>query len=1495
MALDNQDKVKFQEFMFKDLEANGVDPKSDGSFSSETLLTKENLLNSGNLLLNTGEGGNPYLQINKLRNNIQGIFRSGSKYNKEAANLSKNFDGDEYQFFLDDSYEQMANSLQKKADETEDISQKEIYLKNKDFVLKLQADFKKAKFIDDSLRIGGEFFEFPHDLILSRLKGGLNIASFIAGDGPIYALRFGNHLLNTLGQDGLQNFLMGGRLRAEAETTEDVENRFGEKYDPNIITERSGAFLRGYQKSKYSPEGLRRWLDDDFHKLFPYLSESFGEPIVRDVAETIFELLGLHKFQKASLLFKGKRGEKAGEEFVTRMEQIANMTLKESIATYGRATTYGRKFVPGFSAAGYNRAIEAYRGTQAGQSILRKQKLGHIGFAAIIGTDHLYLDDFLATFPLPTSDLPVVGKEGAIPLFIYDTPAIYPVGFVASFGAQNFGSKLVERSSSISASIQLGWRAKAINNPLLPETFGPRYLNPISGRFGQLKTSKDVIDNYLANTKKVSPREIDILNKNIDALGETIIADRRGGKGTYTVHDKLLEMYAAGQLSKANRKNTAVNPLMNTETYNLAVDSFIKKMDYMGLTASEVNAYGLITEQIAKLPDAQRQPIIDYINKVEQLKETVTSHFLQEGEDGVFRVKEKYANPNRLGPNARPLTLDDVTRFQLFLDEYIGQGLFAEVRNGIATSADMGVLGSNLDSVLNNERLDIIKQEEANITALTQMHNAIVTALPTDNVDINNFMEASRLVLASYRKNNAEQQNKIVTEINNIKDLARLEIDNRKFPDLKVEVEKSIGKSLTGEPLSAIVKFENNYNALVGGKKGYGAEYEGQKNLGIEARIANKNSITSILGDRKRGIDGIVGEAYNKVRLNPDGTDKTVLTVFPNLTTDEILKLNEVVVNAEENAIVKASPNIANITPEVPGVPRQVETETLLTGEEIITGETPAQPGKPQIVELNPEATIDSLIAARSYYYRLQTEALSIGDAGAAKSARDNAQLLTGYLNVVPGFKKANKVFKDYAGPIDTYISKKITQIEKTGEQTTSDFNIVTSFIDFALKEPELAGQFVNGKYINADGEIINGYKIFGNDSINMISQGIAHLLYTGELTTKDFKLFEKQFFNEVYKRREDIRSPLTGQKQIEFGGRGNNLQEMVNALESLPVEVRRIVEGVSGDLQNRLIDYEMQLTNLDKILASTQRGEEDPVAFIKSLGKTEQSMKDIRADITKDTAITVDEYNSSIMFMVSEQIFDRLAAVSVKGIDIKKIGDPGKGNIQTDVVVPGTGGIIPQVKVPDRFENIFGTEQLRLPADAKTRKQLAEQSLSFEQVLKGQSEEYAKIIKEFEPIIRVHGTKEQIADIGIASEIRDLMQLTTDKGIKDTGTVLNIPKPMGVKQTIGLVHQLQRQIIGPRWFLTMLGISELRNRNARFLSSILMNPVNRDVIYKITEGQTLTTKERSFAEDLLFVLYPSASEVHPELNPEEQREKDKEYRLHLQENFPKILGTFIK
>ena len=278
------------------------------------------------------------------------------------------------------------------------------------------------------------------------------------------------------------------------------------------------------------------------------------------------------------------------------------------------------------------------------------------------------------------------------------------------------------------------------------------------------------------------------------------------------------------------------------------MNAITEKMSYMDLSIAEVKAVRQIMVEMDKLPAEQRQQIQEYSNNMFALQDQVMNYFTEPDANGVLQVKERFANPNRLGPNQKPLTIDDVLKYRLFIDDFINQGLVSEVRNAIAKGADMGLLGSDLTSVLNNERLDIAKQEENNIIALTKIHNSLLN-LESPGTDVQQFMDHAGEALLAYKVANQKEQNKISRSLDDYRDLMSYEGSNIRPTELRIKVESALGgKALEGDILKSVLDFDNTYTKLTGGAEGSGESYVGRKTLGEIARRENDLSRAEILG-----------------------------------------------------------------------------------------------------------------------------------------------------------------------------------------------------------------------------------------------------------------------------------------------------------------------------------------------------------------------------------------------------------------------------------------------------------------------------------------------------------------------------------------------------------------------------------------------------------------------------------------------------------------------
>jgi|9_EtaG_2_1085328.scaffolds.fasta_scaffold02880_1 hypothetical protein len=1480
---------KLKEFNNRTMDSltdNGVTEFKDRNYFKDidiSAMSEEEKNTIGHGLLNTGDGGNPYMIARGMGKDIKDKYRKSSRYdpnyeiNREEA---KDWDEDKYFEIIDGYYADFANEFKDLANNETDPDKKTLYQNNMNAILDTQSQFKIERAMDTIYNLGTQPFKFATDVLTTGVRGRINAETFLKGDIPIYSVRLANHLLNTLGEDVILNGLQGGRRKALADITEDETNLYGETFDPGSPTERSGAFLRGFQnKSVIGPEGVRKVTSESV-EVVPYLSAPYGYPLVRETAEIVSDLGGLSSALIKRLTKRGTAVADKGNDFITKIQTISETGFKQSAAQFGIGTAARYKYIPGFRAKDYNYAYEATRKTQEGAALMRKYKMGQVGFGVLMGGDQLILNGLLSQTELPTSKLPFIGKEGAVPLVTLDTPVIMPLTYVSMMGMHRFGDSLLNKKSEILANMQLSMKARA----MLPD---PRFLTrgegglPVIGRFGQKKTSKDVIDYYLLNVKRVSPEVVKEINKKIDSFGETIIADRRGD-ATFTVHDKLLDMW----LTRNNPKNRTANPLVQDPKMEAAMNAITEKMSYMDLSIAEVKAVRQIMVEMDKLPAEQRQQIQEYSNNMFALQDQVMNYFTEPDANGVLQVKERFANPNRLGPNQKPLTIDDVLKYRLFIDDFINQGLVSEVRNAIAKGADMGLLGSDLTSVLNNERLDIAKQEENNIIALTKIHNSLLN-LESPGTDVQQFMDHAGEALLAYKVANQKEQNKISRSLDDYRDLMSYEGSNIRPTELRIKVESALGgKALEGDILKSVLDFDNTYTKLTGGAEGSGESYVGRKTLGEIARRENDLSRAEILGsdiitrDDGTAILGRVKEEYNKVRLKADGTAITVAEVFPELADNasQLKTLNNLVAGAGSPLVTQP---IAIITP-ASDTPRTTTTPTE-TGERMEVFDT-----TPETVQINPKATIDSIIAARSQYNNLQTQAIDSGNFQAAKLYRESAAELTNYLKDVPGFEKANEMYSNLANPINNWFGYLTDKFGSRTEKAITDYNLPSEFVLYAIEQPQIAANYVTGNHKNSiTGEVIDGgYQIFGPKTKNIVTQAIAHMIEDNTLSLDQFGRLERNFLTDIFPPKgEPTRGLATGQKQIVLSGQGKELQNLITAKESLPSEIKQLVRGQEDELNIAFAKYQADIANIDTIVEGTVAGvgPKNERAFIDKLGTNIQGMNELKTSILElNPNLTEVDYNSAVMTLTGEMIYEDLASVSVKGFK----------PTQMKAVSPL------EIDKKRTFTGLRDATEIKIPSNIPLREQMQKQGILFDEIIKGQSDAYAAIIKKYDPIIRAHGTDQQIADLDMSGQVRKLMKLTTDKVLQGekSDKVLNIPQPMPIKTMLSLVNSYQRQVIGGRWLLTMAGINSARNRNARFLTNILMNPASRDVIYKLSSGKAMSEAELTFAEALLFTMFPSSTDIYENISYGEAKTRDEEMREEWGKYFEeKFVPQFIK
>ena len=204
-------------------------------------------------------------------------------------------------------------------------------------------------------------------------------------------------------------------------------------------------FSGGFQnKSVIGPEGVRKVTSESV-EVVPYLSAPYGYPLVRETAEIVADLGGLSSALIKRLTKRGTAVADKGNDFITKIQTISETGFKQSAAQFGIGTAVRYKYIPGFRAKDYNYAYEATRKTQEGAALMRKYKMGQVGFGVLMGGDQLILNGLLSQTELPTSKLPVIGKEGAVPLVTLDTPVIMPLTYVSMMGMHRFGDSLLNK------------------------------------------------------------------------------------------------------------------------------------------------------------------------------------------------------------------------------------------------------------------------------------------------------------------------------------------------------------------------------------------------------------------------------------------------------------------------------------------------------------------------------------------------------------------------------------------------------------------------------------------------------------------------------------------------------------------------------------------------------------------------------------------------------------------------------------------------------------------------------------------------------------------------------------------------------------------------------------------------------------------------------------------------------------------------------------------
>ena len=201
---------KLKEFNNRTMDSltdNGVTEFKDRNYFKDidiSAMSEEERNTIGHALLNTGDGGNPYMIARGMGKDIKDKYRKSSRYdpnyqiNREEA---KDWDEDKYFEIIDGYYADFANEFKDLANNETDPDKKTLYQNNMNAILDTQSQFKIERAMDTIYNLGTQPFKFATDVLTTGVRGRINAETFLKGDIPIYSVRLANHLLNTLGED----------------------------------------------------------------------------------------------------------------------------------------------------------------------------------------------------------------------------------------------------------------------------------------------------------------------------------------------------------------------------------------------------------------------------------------------------------------------------------------------------------------------------------------------------------------------------------------------------------------------------------------------------------------------------------------------------------------------------------------------------------------------------------------------------------------------------------------------------------------------------------------------------------------------------------------------------------------------------------------------------------------------------------------------------------------------------------------------------------------------------------------------------------------------------------------------------------------------------------------------------------------------------------------------------------------------------------------------
>ena len=1228
-----------------------------------------------------------------------------------------------------------------------------------------------------------------------------------------------------------------------------------------------------------------------------------------------------------------------------RMEDILDVGYRETLRQAGKIkgnAQYLRARNARHNVAFVDKGVK-------GRELQRQFDIANNVLAWAFGAEAAIYDSKYSTYKVPT-------KKWDIPLFEFDTHAgilVAPVVVGLGRGAWNLtGGKVPQayaqfQMNRIAAGWKLGTRKKlwgfagepmsmgdAINKYLLAtRRILPEDLAKINETISQFDMSKAVVGGK--------------------PVGKDAVLDAaRGTK--WGVEDYLYNEWLKGSLQDARR----VEATYRNPTDRAAVGAFLDKMEILaldrGIAKSQHDMF-LLFDEMAEKGSPLAQNILTHVKTSLDTQNRLFSHFI----DANGNVRPRYAailEPSDI--NQLYGFFDQYTNLKM-ASNYRRLITDGGDLGPLGSRVD-SILYNDLAIMLQQEETSLLASTNMLNAILTKLDDNGLPADDPLNIFLSGAQKGLEKQLKSFNQQKADLESmsskleaiqNLALEGINLSELSARLSDTGLYRNTKpksVQVYDNTFKRLTKEK-------KNKKGQIVG----FGSGKEGWEKLGTHVRYITDQRYDEIFGDDgiiaeaynevrqvknveqvqappvtftrvgnssfyeskdgKHVINGSEDAGYKIGRYGGDAGFAQGEN-FPN--TFPTLEAAKQEVQSYENNLARGESTEATVTYEAANLQETLNRLGIKSGEnvrDITTGEFTLRGAdeigwatQKHIVEALKEAeiwdkygvgrtshqipaaaTVDDLIAARSI---INKKRWKDGLVTGAKDIDIHADAITDVLNQIPGFQRANEMYKVYAEIWKNDFGAKLREKQEGGNYVIPSSNIMEEFIKFGIQNPTGAADIA--------------FAYFGPSYKSIVSQGFAHAIDKNRLNRNDLEragLFLEEIFDKKLK--------ITGQGEVakDFLGRdievltggGGDIKKLIDSSKALAIELKLDIDAKKIEANRVFENTKNAEIQLDRVMFAISKGEERVVPFIKDFAEKsingmertidtvlqynpEMSIAEVKAGLLtglKHTLMNDLVYGSNLSMKPAEILTDEpiLDSVPTEGVfreeglaptDIQKL------SASEIKVEEGRGWQSPysegKLRNPFAEGGVFNTKGFITYGDENIIKQLNKKELEWTDVLKGWNTALDTALYENATLIEFLTTGEGAVpflkkDVGALKDLsitqRNLLEENLTLGQDNFRAPINVPRKWTAQQQTGFLNTYMKRITSRLYAISYASFQAIRMRNARFQVRMFTDPNLRHTMDMVFSGNAskLDPAQAYAARSALIASLPTVNELYPE------------------------------